>query len=299
MEVILMGANNPSGAAFLKLDAAYNIETWGRRPSLSKNVPHTFCDLSRLPPPQDLSLNGVIVSFAPIWFLAPFLEQLAARQPDAFSNLVGVVACSSSSFMTKRFAFSDHDRQLANRLQKAHATLKDTCRRFGVKLQILAPTLVYGRIDCFEDKNISQIKKLMRSFPCIVLPRSSGLRQPIHAAQLAGVAHIQASKMLLGQWTDREATILTLGGNETLTYERMIAKIKDSLDVQDEGRMCKILKIPDKLFYLLACPLILYDLRLFESVLRVSSNLAGFTKAYEIDGSDPIGFPFQPLSITD
>jgi hypothetical protein len=294
--ITLFGANNPSGAAFLKLNQRSKIETWGRTAPRCQKVPHTFIDLSTLPLVELKPLDGVIVSFAPIWLLASFLKEIVNRQPKILANLVGLVACSSSSFLTKRFAFNEYDRRLASSLHEAHISLEKTCLQLSIPIQILAPTMVYGYVDCFQDKNIGKIVKVMRRLPTLFLPSGSGMRQPIHASQLAAVASFQSSKMILNQWTNHEELILSLGGDETLSYETMILRVQESLSEIDRGRRCKIIKLPDKLFWLMATPLIIVDLKKFEAVLRISSNLSGFTRVQDIIGGDARRFPILPLS---
>lgn len=298
MSIILFGANNPTGAAFLRLTNEVPVSTWGRKASIYDHIPHVFCDLSAtLPISNRNPIQGVLVSFAPVWHLASFLEKIASEQPDLLTDLVGVVACSSSSFLTKRFAFNDHDRQLADLLTKAHLSLSMTCINLGIPLQILAPTLIYGAVDFFSDKNISKIIALMRRFPIIFMPANSGLRQPIHASQLASVAKHQALKMSNDEWPDCEPSILPLGGDEVLSYEKMILRARNELDRSDSAKRCRILTVPNKFFFLVATPLILLDLRYYESILRINSNLSGFARVHEIIGSEYQHFPVLPLAI--
>lgn len=288
MSIILFGANNPAGAAFISLPQTVPIESRGRSPGINS----IFCDLSVLPLNNKVKpLKGVLVSFAPIWLLAPFLEYIADQQPEALVDLVGVVACSSSSFITKRFAFNRYDQNLVDTLAKAHDSLTGVCNRLRIPLQILAPTLIYGSVHVYTDKNISKILQVMRLLPLIVLPKQSGSRQPIHAFQLSLVAQHQAQKILSGEWSTSEPVVLAIGGDEILSYEHMILKAKSMLDAEDSARNCKIVTINAKLFILLATPLILFDLKQYESVLRICSNLSGFAKSHEITRSESHRFP--------
>lgn len=291
----LFGANNPTGAAFLQLMRGTLVKTWGRKNVNTQDVAHIYCDLSDLPPIDLSPLQGVIVSFAPIWLLAPFLKEIARIRPDIFKKLDGVIACSSSSCVTKRFAFSQHDRNLVFRLTEAQNSLEETCSIHKIPLQVLAPTLVYGSVEDFQDKNISKIIRIMRRTPAVVLPTNSGMRQPIHASQLAVVAKHQSEKMLSKQWANIEPIFLSLGGDEILTYEKMISKIKENLASYDPAKRCKLIRVPDRLFYICASPLLVFDPKLFESVVRVSSNLSGFTRVCDIIGEEPKGFPILPL----
>lgn len=291
----LFGANNPTGAAFLQLVPGTSVKIWGRRNVNAQNVTHIYCNISDLPPVDLRPFEGVIISFAPIWLLAPFLKEIARSQPEVLKDLVGIIACSSSSCVTKRFAFSQHDRNLVLRLTEAQNSLAETCSIHKIPLQVLSPTLVYGSVGNFQDQNISKIIRIMRCTPAVVLPTYSGMRQPIHASQLAVVAKYQSEKMLSKQWVHIEPMILNLGGDEILTYESMLSRIKENLASNDPAKRCKLIRIPDRLFYICTSPLLVFDPKLFESVLRVSSNLSGFTRVCDIIGGDPKDFPLLPL----
>ena len=54
----------------------------------------------------DIKDNYLIVSFAPIWKLADYLNRIFLNKPDQLKGLKGILACSSSSIYTKKFAFS-------------------------------------------------------------------------------------------------------------------------------------------------------------------------------------------------
>ena len=295
MKLIVFGANNPTGCFFLRLSNAITTEAWGRKAQSAKRINHIFCDLSQEPVEALAKLDGVLVSFAPIWLLAPFLQRLSIKQPQIIENLLGVVACSSSSYMTKRFAFNRKDIELASKLNQAHHIIQGVCTTLGIPLQILAPTLVYGNVDGHKDKNINKLIEIMRASPALFLPNRTGLRQPIHAGQLAGVAFHQAKKILEGNWQTNEESVVALGGDEMLSYEEMVQRIQVSLSSEDLGKQCRIIKVPDKVFYTLSAPILPFNPKLFEAVMRIKSNLSGFTKAHELTNSNPQHFPVFSL----
>ena len=199
--------------------------------------------------------------------------------------------------MTKRFAFNKKDRDLALCLSEAHSILWTTCGNLGIPCQVLAPTLVYGSINGYHDKNISQIIEIMKRIPVICLPSESGLRQPIHASQLAKVALHQANRIFMNKWDKEDPLILTIGGDEILTYESMVLKIRERLNKKASGRTCKVVRIPEKMFFLLSAPILPINPKMFEALMRMKSNLSGFSKAHEILGVDPQVFPILPLPI--
>lgn len=296
MTVILFGSNNPTGAAFLNVCNNNSLEIWGRKPATTFTDVFTYCDLTQLPGTPIRPITGVLVSFAPIWLVAPFLAYLLTNQPQALKGLKGIIACSSSSFITKRFAFNDYDKQLASKLSTAQRLIRDICTRLEIPCQILAPTLVYGRVNEYNDKNIGKIIQIMRVLPFIILPKTTGLRQPIHATQLAAVACRQAEKILSSSWSRDEPEVLPVGGDFTMTYATMIKNIKDHLNHGDAARNCQVLLIPDRLFFLITAALLPINPKLFEAIMRIKSDLSDFAKAHEILGEPARRFPILPLA---
>jgi hypothetical protein len=297
MGIVLFGCNNPTGAAFVDMCSNHSLETWGRKPLINTKALHIFCDLSKIAPESINPIRGVLVSFAPIWLLAPFLSDLVRNHPNATKNLKGIVACSSSSFMTKRFAFNHQDKELSQKLEFSHRLIRDISIELVIPFQILAPTMIYGKVKGYCDQNLSKLIRLMQISPFIFLPKSSGLRQPIHAIQLARVAYKQADKMLSGSWSSEEAPILTLGGDSILSYEEMLIQIKKEMKVNDIVSHCLIFTIPERLFFLLIALLLPINPKLFEAILRINSDLSHFTMVHQILGEPPQRFPVHPLAI--
>jgi len=297
MTYTIFGCNNPSGAYYRELVSSSSVEIWGRKEPEDGNANYIYCDLL-LPPKHPINdIKGVLVSFAPIWLLSEFLSRVSVEQPDSLKNLTGVIAVSSSSYLTKQFAFSNHDKSLARSLSKAHATIVDVCKVLNIHCQILAPTLVYGSKSKFKDQNVSQLIRIMRYFPCIFLPRTTGSRQPIHASQLAQVAHEMSTRMLEGNWEGGKPLILPVGGDEIMSYSHMLTRIQKSLPHNDAGRRCRIIEIPDRVFLMIFAPLLPINTTLFEAVMRISSNLAGFSKTSDLLQEKPRAFPILPLSL--
>jgi hypothetical protein len=296
MPLILFGSNNPTGAAFLDVCKIYPVEIWGRRPPSGLERIHTYCDLAEIPSKSIKPINGILVSFAPIWLLASFLTHYFKNKPDILQDLEGIIACSSSSFMTKRFAFNNHDKQLSLRLVNAHNEIQNICSKLNVPCQIIAPTMVYGKINDYSDKNLSKIIKIMRTLPFIILPKTTGFRQPIHAKQLATVASRQASLMQSGYWPSHTDRIMTIGGDSILTYKDMILQIQEQLDQKDHAKKCRIFTVPDRIFFLCVIALLPINPKVFEAIMRICSNLSHFTKVHEILEEPPKRFPILPLA---
>ena len=247
-------------------------------------------------PGGSFSSPGVWISFAPIWLLAPFLDQLATHDPGRLEGLRGVIACSSSSAITKRFASNRFDRELVARLIGAENQLVATCQRLSLSCCILQPTLIYGKVGAYCDGNLSRIVQLLRLLPVLPLPAETGLRQPIHASQLASVA-LHFAKQLSGSGLDPSLPErIAVGGDTTLTYSEMISALQQAQPSGDPARRCLLLSIPNRFFFMLAAPLLLRSAKTFEALLRMGANLSGFTPANQLLDSDPQSFPVLPLA---
>lgn len=236
------------------------------------------------------------ISFAPIWVLAPCLEALARHTPECLQGLRGVIACSSSSVVTKRFAANAFDQQLVARLEAAEDQLLSTCQELGVPCRILRPTLIYGRSGEVGDRNLSRLLALMRRSPLMPVPEPSGLRQPIHCHQLAAVALQLVQQLLNGGFDPGLPECITLGGDSTLTYREMLLSMQCALPVGDPGRRCRLLPVPARLLQLAAAPLLVASPKTFEAVQRMSADLAGFTPCHQLLGTDSEPFPVLPLA---
>ncbi len=228
----------------------------------------------------------VWIGFAHLWQLAPFLDALALQQPQALARLRAVVACSSSSVITKRFAANRFDRELVARLGAAQDLLLERCSRLAVPCRILAPTLIHGRLGEASDRNLERLRTLLRRLPLLPLPDPTGLRQPIAATELAAVALDQARRLLAGEDL---SGLLPLGGDETLSYLEMLRRLQAG---DPAARRCRLLPVPTRLFQALAAPLLLLSPKHFEAVLRISADLAGFSPAGELLQRPPR--PFRP-----
>jgi len=302
LEIHLFGITTSTGQSFLRaltLDSLSPIfYSYTRHPNDSLPFSH-FCDLSS---PRSFDLAGtstdsqIWISFAPIWLFSDFFCSLVSLRPRLLDYLKGVIVCSSSSALTKRFAFNAFDRELATRLKSAEDNLLADCKLMSVNCSILRPSLIYGRVGSYRDSNISLLISAMRRFPVLPLPMHSGLRQPIHASQLAS-CFLHIARELMTSCPDKPAfSCINVGGDSQLSYSSMIKSTQDLLQADDPARNCRILLIPTKIFYFLSFFLLFKSSKHFEAALRICSNLSGFTPAHQITNSSPQRFPVLPLS---
>jgi hypothetical protein len=197
---------------------------------------------------------------------------------------------------TKRFAANCFDREMLQYSVKRVDQLLVTFRRLQVTFRTLQLTLIRGRVGSCGGLTLSRLLQPMRRLPCLSLPAETGLLQPIHASQLATVA-LHMAEQLRGSGCDPSLPErITLGGDTTLTYAAMISALQEAQSAGDPARRCRLLPIPNRLFFSFAAPLLLRSPMAFEAVLRMGANLSGFTPAYQLLGREPQPFPVLPLA---
>ena len=297
MQIHLFGASTPTGEAFKDLlvskSPSVSLVSYSR-----SNPSFLWADFSD---PYSFRPGGVVgcpsvwISFGPIWLLAPFLEELSRSYPERLQGLRSVIACSSSSAITKRFAANPFDRELVAKLINAEDHLIRVCQHLELPCRILRPTLIYGRIGPYLDHNLNLLIKMMRRLPFLPLPAHTGLRQPIHASQLAAVALALAEQCAMGDFDPQLPERIALGGDSEISYSAMLRNLQQSLPFNDPARRCCLLSIPTRLFQAAAAPLLLNSPKKFEAVLRISADLSGFTPAHKLLGSEPQDFPVSPF----
>lgn len=154
----------------------------------------------------------VLFHTAGIASMLPWIEQLSSI------GIKRVIAFSSTSLFTKAASASSIDLDMVARLDGYEKTLIAECENRGIAWTILRPTMIYG--GKFGDRTVLDIARVIRRlgfFP--LLGRGRGLRQPVHAQDLA--------QACLQAW-DRATTFnkaYNVGGTETLSYRRMVERI--------------------------------------------------------------------------
>jgi nucleoside-diphosphate-sugar epimerase len=165
------------------------------------------------------------ICVAPIWVLPDYfalIETSGARR---------VVVLSSTSRFTKVGSGDTAEQATAAKLIDGEARLQAWAESRGIEWVILRPTLIYG---IGRDKNISEIACFIRRFGFFpVLGEAKGLRQPIHAEDVAGAC------LAALQGSDVGSRSYNISGGETLTYREMVARIFTTL-----GRRPRVLTVP-------------------------------------------------------
>lgn len=170
------------------------------------------------------------VSLAPIWVLPNYLDLLISN------GVRRVVVLSSTSRFTKNHSPDMQEQSVAKRLAEGERIFINWANQRNVEWSILRPTLVYGGA---RDKNVSEIARFIRRFGFFpLLGRSNGLRQPVHADDVAEacVSALEA-KNLSGR-------AYNLSGGEALTYREMVKRVFIAL-----GRPPRLVTVPSWAFH--------------------------------------------------
>lgn len=165
--------------------------------------------------PEEAECSSLIHT-APIWLLPAHIPHLAR------AGLKRLVAFSSTSLFGKESSADSHEQAVVRHLQDAEAAIHALCAQHSIQWTILRPTLVYGM---GMDRSITLIRTFVQRYGFFpILPPALGLRQPVHAVDLADAAlhclnaHVTYNKAY------------NLSGGETLAYRAMVERIFAALD---------------------------------------------------------------------
>jgi nucleoside-diphosphate-sugar epimerase len=159
--------------------------------------------------------NACIVSVGPLDLFAAWLAQ---------SRAIGgarIVALGSMSAVTKRDSADPAERALAARLAESERRLLEAARLAGARATLLRPTLIYG---AGMDRSLTPIVRFARRwrvFPLV--PRARGMRQPVHADDVAAACVSALAANALSR------TVYDLGGGERLAFAAMLARVHAAL----------------------------------------------------------------------
>ena len=74
---------------------------------------------------------------------------------------------------------------------------------------------------------------------------------------------------------------------------KILKRIKISCPNKDRVKKCLIIKIPNRIFFLLCLPILLFSPKFFEGLERLVVNLNGFKRSNEISGKTKDLFPVK------
>jgi nucleoside-diphosphate-sugar epimerase len=162
--------------------------------------------------PEDLR---AIVCLGPLDHFSHWLQQ---------AEVVGsprIVAMSSMSAESKRSSPVAAERELAARLQASEQRLLTRCAELDSACTILRATLIYGGAAGSLEKLAARARR-WRMFPC---PQGQGLRQPVHADDLARAVRAALDEPDGGG-------IIPAGGGERLNATAMFTRVHAALAPQ-------------------------------------------------------------------
>lgn len=231
--VLVLGATSLIGGHLLERLKAEDLDpvAFSRRPP-TEDACWIGGDLKDHDLPERLPVAATVFSLSPIWLLPSVLPALKSR------GMERLIAFSSTSRFTKSDSPDPGERAVALELAGAEAAVEAWCAEHGVAWTILRPTLIY---DEGHDENVSRIARLVKRFHVMPLSgKGEGLRQPVHAADLAAgalaAAHAPASR-------DKAYNLV---GGETVTYRVMVDRVFEGL-----GKSPRSLPMPVWLFGLI------------------------------------------------
>ncbi len=182
-------------------------------------------------PAQTLQAD-TIISLGPLDAFANWFD-------GADSRARRVIALGSTGRADKLRSADPAERLLAGRLANAEATLAAAAERRAVALTLLRPSLIYGGVG---DRSLTPMIERARRWGFLALPgNATGLRQPVHAADVAAaVLTCLDAPATAGHAYD-------LPGGETLAFDEMVRRA-----LQAHAPGCRVVRLPAPLFGLAA-----------------------------------------------
>lgn len=230
--VILTGASSQIGVFAIPrlVDAGFHVFAISR-----KGRPETFPSFEQV---DWLTEAGTAATQGCHYLISAGPLMLAQKFLATVQDLQTAIVFSSSSVETKHESGDPAERRQMQGMLALEKELELMAQGRGIKLSILRPTLIYG---CGLDSNISQLADWISRFGFMpVNGNAAGLRQPVHADDLASAA----VTALLS--TKGLPHVLSLTGGETLSYSDMVTKIFTALN-----KPVRLVRLPQWLFMLL------------------------------------------------
>jgi len=181
-------------------------------------------------------LDGAPREVDSIFSLGP-LDEFARWYQAANIEAARVIAFGSTSIEVKRGSSDAQERDVAARLRQGEEVVLETASERNAGATILRPTLIYGFA---RDRTLTRIVDLAKRWNKFVLPRgATGLRQPVHAHDLAAAAFAASATGAT------HGKVYALPGGETLPYREMVARTLATLTPSPQ-----LIELPSPLFNL-------------------------------------------------
>ena len=234
-KVIVTGATSIIGRFLLPrlVNAGYEVHAISRncRENPGETDKKVFWHPGDVTHPEQLPrVNAqALIHLAPLWLLPPLLPVLSLLQ------IKRVIGFGSTSLFSKASSADAGEQQLVARFMEAEEAITRLGSTLEMSWTIFRPTLVY---DCMHDKNIAVIARFIQYYGFFpLLGEASGLRQPVHADDLAETCILALNQSVTF------SRVYNMSGGETLSYRQMVERIFCSL-----GKSARFLIIPAWLF---------------------------------------------------
>ncbi len=160
--------------------------------------------------------NAVVVSLLPLQVLAQFLPR--------FIGIKSIVAVGTASRYIKVKSANPREQTAALNIKMAEDIFQSWCHRSNVQCALLRGAMIY---DGIRDYNVVRMARFMKRYRFLPLsPPASGLRQPIHADDVAkAVVTCLNNEAAYGK-------DLNIAGSEVLTYRAMAERIFTALGLK-------------------------------------------------------------------
>jgi nucleoside-diphosphate-sugar epimerase len=213
---LVCGASGAIGRFLLPrlLAAGYDVIALSRVPRSAEDarLQWRLGDLDHAMP--ELPALDLVASCGPLDAFARWFARTPAR-------IGRVVAFGSMSLEGKRDSPDGGERAIVARLHEAEQSIATTAQMRACGWTVLRPTLIYGAA---LDRSLTPLARFARRwhmFPRI--PAAHGLRQPVHADDLAGACvAVAAAPHSAGR-------TYPLGGGERLAFATMLERVHASL----------------------------------------------------------------------
>lgn len=217
MTCIVFGGSGQIGQFLLPRLAALGAPVCALSRSAQADTPGVHWQRGSLPDAPGLPLEPTaLVSLGPLTEFAEWLERAALRSQPR------VVAMSSMSALSKAGSPDPAERAMIATLVAAEQRVIACCERRGLRWTLLRSTLIYG---AGTDKSLAPIARAAMRWRVFPLPQGRGLRQPVHADDLA--------LAVLGALERPESAgrVIAVGGGERLRADAMFARVRAGLPV--------------------------------------------------------------------
>ena len=150
-----------------------------------------------------------IISLVPVFVLPTVLPALGRARARR------MVALSTASVQTKVDTHSSAEREFLQSVHAGEQAFHAFVARTGMEGVLLRPAMTYGG----GDNNVDFIRRMASRFGCFPVVRKSGLRQPVHVADVSDA--VMASLESPGA----PGNTYFLAGGERLSFEAMARRI--------------------------------------------------------------------------